>query len=331
MTKKSKGFLTAVLVLASIIVIASAIYAYYGFGFATPPITNANNANNNNQGQQILNFADCVAAGNPVQESYPRRCTGQGVTFTEDIGNELEKADLIRIASPRPNQTVTSPLAITGEARNWYFEATFPIKILDSQGSVLAQWYAQADGEWMTENFVPFTGELNFIVPQGETHGTLVLAKSNASGLPEHDDELIVPVQFGNNPEMTSVKIYLLPENAGGAPNFNCAEVEERERLVPRTAAIAHTAVSELLKGPTGAEVGLGFTTALNYGVDIQRLVIENGVAEVDFSVQLGAGVGGSCRVTAIRAQIENTLRQFPSVQSVVISINGETEEILQP
>ncbi len=35
---------------------------------------------------EIRDFDDCVAAGNPVMESYPRHCrTDDGRTFTEDI------------------------------------------------------------------------------------------------------------------------------------------------------------------------------------------------------------------------------------------------------
>ena len=39
----------------------------------------------------------------------------------------------------------------------------------------------------------------------------------------------------------------------------------------------------------------------------------------------------GSCLVSAIRAQIENTLLQFEGINNVVISVEGKTEEILQP
>ena len=63
----------------------------------------------------------------------------------------------------------------------------------------------------------------------------------------------------------------------------------------------------------------------------IQSLTIENSVAKVDFDEQLEFQVGGSCRVTAIRAQIRETLKQFPIIDSVIISINGRTEDVLQP
>ncbi|MBA7661011.1 hypothetical protein ES703_69021 [subsurface metagenome] len=63
----------------------------------------------------------------------------------------------------------------------------------------------------------------------------------------------------------------------------------------------------------------------------IQKLIIENGVAKIDFDEQLEFQVGGSCRVVAIRAQITETLKQFPTVDNVIISIDGRTEDILQP
>jgi len=35
--------------------------------------------------------------------------------------------------------------------------------------------------------------------------------------------------------------------------------------------------------------------------------------------------------VGSIRSQIESTLKQFPSVKQVIISVDGRTDDILQP
>lgn len=35
----------------------------------------------------VDNFKECVGAGNPVMESYPRKCTHENQTFTEIIEN----------------------------------------------------------------------------------------------------------------------------------------------------------------------------------------------------------------------------------------------------
>jgi len=114
-------------------------------------------------------------------------------------------------------------------------------------------------------------------------------------------------------------------------PEFSCNKVFPVEREILKTQAVARAALTELLKGPTEAEKAQGFFTSINPGVKIQELTIENGVARVDFDSQLEFQVGGSCRVSAIRAEITQTLKQFPTVSSVIISIDGRTEDILQP
>jgi hypothetical protein len=105
-------------------------------------------------------------------------------------------ANLIRVSVPAPGAVIESPLTVIGEARGiWYFEASFPIELHDAEGNVLKTIVAQAQDEWMTENFVPFTATLTFpSQPPGE--GTLVFRKDNPSGFPEHDAELRIPVRF---------------------------------------------------------------------------------------------------------------------------------------
>jgi hypothetical protein len=120
---------------------------------------------------------------NPVEKTY--------------MGNEAEKMDLIKITSPRPNDGISSPLTLTGEARgNWFFEASFPVVLTDENGIVVATGIAQAKGDWMTESFVPFEATLTFQKPAGSDKGILTLKKDNPSGLPANDDALIIPIIF---------------------------------------------------------------------------------------------------------------------------------------
>jgi len=156
------------------------------------------NGEGENGGELVItNFNECVEAGYEIMESYPRKCrTSDGETFIEDIGNELEKLDLIRLNSPRPNQEVSSPLLIEGEARGtWFFEGDFPVKLLDENGDLLAVSFATSKGEWMTAEFVAFEASLEFPATTS-TKGTLLLIKDNPSDLPEFDDELQVPLRF---------------------------------------------------------------------------------------------------------------------------------------
>lgn len=152
--------------------------------------------------QEVSTFEECVDAGNPVMESYPRKCRDQsGAVFTENIGNELDKQDLIRVDQPRPNTVIASPVTIRGEARgSWFFEASFPVQIIDENGVVIAEHYATAGGDWMTTDFVPFEATVTFAKP-ASIRGELVLKKDNPSDLRELDDELRIPIAFSQTAE----------------------------------------------------------------------------------------------------------------------------------
>ena len=111
------------------------------------------------------------------------------------------KKDLIVVDEPKIGDKISSPLKISGKARGyWFFEASFPIYITDWDGKIIGEGFAQADDDWMTEEFVPFTAEVNFdkaeISGQYSDRGTLILKKDNPSGLPEHDDALEMLIYF---------------------------------------------------------------------------------------------------------------------------------------
>lgn len=129
--------------------------------------------------------------------------------------------------------------------------------------------------------------------------------------------------------EAITVKAFF--NNSKMDPEFSCNKVFAVERVIPKTQATARAALEELFNGLTEEEKSQGFFTSIPMGVEIQGLRIENSVAYADFNEALQFQVGGSCRVSAIRSQITETLKQFPTVQQVIIFINGRTEDILQP
>ncbi len=105
--------------------------------------------------------------------------------------------DLITITAPAKDASITSPLSVTGSARGtWYFEASFPVKILDSKGKVIGQGPAQAQGDWMTTEFVPFTASITYTAQPAGSRGTVVFMKDNPSGDPERDQSVSVPITF---------------------------------------------------------------------------------------------------------------------------------------
>ena len=106
-----------------------------------------------------------------------------------------QKEGLIVVTTPLPQSQVSSPLIIKGKARgNWYFEGSFPVTLVDGQGTVLAQAPATAQGDWMTTEYVPFTLSLSYTAPLSPTQGYVILKKDNPSGEPQFDDQLSIPV-----------------------------------------------------------------------------------------------------------------------------------------
>lgn len=109
--------------------------------------------------------------------------------------------DQIQLFQPLPEASISSPLTIDGQARGtWFFEGDFPVVLTDWDGLIIAQGYAQAETDWMTQDWVPFTVELEFTTPEYNPRGSLILQKANPSGLPENDDALEITVYFETTP-----------------------------------------------------------------------------------------------------------------------------------
>lgn len=227
---------------------------------------------------------------------------------------------------PLPGETVQSPLTVSGKARgNWFFEANIPVVLKDENGNIIAEAGGYAEGDWMTTDFVPFSATLTFTDP-GTAYGTLEIRKDNPSGDANRDASHFVPVAF----DRAARQVWVYWGNTRLDKDAkSCTNVFPRQRTVLTTTTIARAVLDQLLAGPDADEKRAGYLTSIPERVAVRRLWIQDGVAHVDFNSALNAG--GSCRVAAIRSQVEHTLEQFPSVTSVVISVDGNVEEALQP
>jgi len=110
-------------------------------------------------------------------------------------------------------------------------------------------------------------------------------------------------------------------------------ELVEVKRIIPHEPGVSYpfAAINQLLDGPTQNESESGIFSMINPGTVVYDLTLEGEVATIDFNAKLQEGVAGSATVMAIRNQIEKTLLQFDYINEVVISIDGDSEEILQP
>lgn len=152
---------------------------------------------------QLQPTSDGTAAAGEKQDIGSKASEETGRDNIEKDGSDEEEnngtndlSDQIIVTDPVPDQLISSPLIITGEARGtWFFEATFPVTLFDSNGKVLALHYALTDEDWMTEDFIPFTANIEFDDPETTT-GFLILEKDNPSDIREYDAQIEIPVRF---------------------------------------------------------------------------------------------------------------------------------------
>ena len=259
-----------------------------------------------------------------------------GCPSCNDTNTDLATStELIRVTTPLPNALVRSPLIVSGEARgNWYFEASFPIRLFDSEGKELAVSVAQAQGEWMTTEFVPFETKLIFISPPTSRVGTLVLQKDNPSGLSEYDDELRIPVRFEGDASRTRIiKLFFYNESKDldASGNIMCSDkgLESVERQIPLSITPVQDAIKLLLQGElTFMEQGRGIETEFPLsGFELVSASLTNGSLTLTFADPQNRTSGGSCRVNILRAQVEATAKQFDEVKEVRLA----PAELFQP
>ncbi|MCB9817929.1 hypothetical protein H6787_00385 [Candidatus Nomurabacteria bacterium] len=163
-------------------------------------------------GEVIVNYAERLPAepmttppsvGKSMWLKYDVESNSFGEVVQDFEGeaatNAPEKADLIQVTTPEIGSTVSSPIIVAGEARGyWFFEGSFPINVVDWDGRIIGEGFATAENDWMTEDFVSFTGTIEYDLSADTPYkrGAIIFKKDNPSGLPEHDDALEIPVML---------------------------------------------------------------------------------------------------------------------------------------
>jgi hypothetical protein len=98
---------------------------------------------------------------------------------------------------------VSVPGSITGTAKGWYFEGSFPVRLYDYDGKEISVLLATAQGDWMTSDPVPFKIDItndDLIAMASSSlkpvYGKLRFEKDNPSGEPQFDDHVEITAIF---------------------------------------------------------------------------------------------------------------------------------------
>jgi len=282
--------------------------------------------------------------------------------FTVEVQGEIQNDNIILSNSikivDQPNILIYSPTSGT-KISNYFivkgfarvFENTFSIRLKDAVSNTL---YFEKSFMTKTGEMGQY-GEINHAISLGETAADIndkaslileVFEYSAKDGL--EINKVTVPLIFSkpftsttkvsDGPTTTMngveeiIKIYF--NNNKLDPEISCNKVFPVERKLiinddfDRTVRLV---LEQLLFGPNQTEIADSYSTSLPVNVKINKTNLVEGELTVDFDNQLQAGIGGSCRVSAIRTQITKTLMDLPGVDSVIISIDGNIKDILQP
>ncbi len=156
--------------------------------------------------------------------------------------------------------------------------------------------------------------------------GTLNVFEASAKdGTPIH--AVVIPVNLMVMEKSNTRTLQLYFGNSKKNPDMlDCGKVYPVKRVVPDDEYEPEVLMHYLLAGPTEEEKKAGYFTSLPEYISDPEVSGD----ELKFKEDLEAGVAGSCRVSAIRAQIIETWKNEYKTDPV-ISIDGRTEDILQP
>lgn len=226
----------------------------------------------------------------------------------------------VTIASPADGEPIRSnPFVIRGTART--FENNVGLRVLDSRGTELAQRPVTALGEM--GSFNPWSAEVYLTaMPVGAV-------TIEAVDLSPKDGSIIsrawVTAPFEVEPRQ--VQLFFSSNKDEGD---QCVDVFPVTRTLPKSISAARLLLEALVAGPTAEEAKAGHISPFPEWSRVESVNLKDGVVTVDFNEQL-RNVGGACRVSAIRAGVEKTLKTLPGVERVEITAAGSRELALQP
>ena len=140
-----------------------------------------------------LFLSACLSSKQPVVSSQPQAAPSAVATSSPVTNVEL------KLENPQPNQEISSPLTVKGKLPwTWFFEGQIYAELIGEDGEVLAGSPLYAEGEWMTEEDVAFSGELIFNNVKAVPTATLVIQNDNPSGLAENQKRAEIPLRLRN-------------------------------------------------------------------------------------------------------------------------------------
>jgi hypothetical protein len=223
--------------------------------------------------------------------------------------------------------TVNSNGNIHIEGSGRAFENTIGVKVTDGNENLLYEGHVVTNAQDMSKfgnfsldaplKFFPQTDSITiecFVASPKDGSITASDSKSMKYNIPFK----IIEIYYGNtklNPEM-----------------LDCTKVFPVDRrIAENTKNPVSDSLVLLINGPTKQEIGEGYIASTPNNLTINFIKESSKSIQVDFGKELMDVGGGSCKVGAIRAEITKTVNFLKPGLNVIISSNGNIDEVLQP
>lgn len=242
----------------------------------------------------------------------------------EDCPDRGDFANII-IQAPQKDQVVGKNLVVIGKAR--VFENQFNWAILDAitkQEILTGTAYANSEDAGLYGSF-----EIDVSLTDLTPNKIIVQVFDHSAKDGSKIDIAEVPLSFNKNLK-DYYEVYF--SNSKLDPETSCLKVFPIKKPVGNGELSLRKSIDALLQGPTEKDKEDGYFTNIPDNVKVNKIERTGITVKVDFNKDIQNGVGGSCRVSAIRAQIVRTVLAFDrSIRSVIISVEGDSESALQP
>lgn len=312
------------LILAIVLTVGVSVY-YFSSNVSKPEINKGqiiSSGNGNTANWPPVNDKTNENANEVLENGNINAAANENINAANlNIAPDFAKSNIM-VRYPQDGATVGLPLKIQGEGRE--FESTIRYRVKTASGSILADGATIAGAPDMGQ-----FGQYLVSPPLNLIKTTPVLIEVFANSPKDGAEIDKVTHNATIDPALRALEIYF--GNSQSDPKSECDKTIPAIRSIVKVEKIGTASLRELLKGPTDEEKTLGFLTSIPSDAKLQTFTIDGMEGRPDFTAELDKGVAGSCRVSAIRAQIEKTLLQFSTVQTVRISVEGRTKDILQP
>ena len=150
---------------------------------------------------------------------------------------------------------------------------------------------------------------------------TATLVLPTATGAPT---ATVVPPGTPTGPQYVQIYLIAIGDNGQSGPAVGCGDsaVAVQVEITP-TLGVLRAAMESLLsiKDQNYGQSGL-YNALYQSDLKVDSVKIENGKATVNLTGTLQ--LGGECDNPRVQAQLEQTVRQFPTITDVAIFINGQ-------